>query len=582
MTTTAPAASIRRPSAPAAATRRARAWRPALLLAALGAALHLAFVWLQPAEYVIRVDDSYYYFQIVRNFVQGNGFSFDGIHPTNGFQPLWGLLLVPPAWLFDRLGIGLMTQARLFLSIAALVNVAAGLALYAAVRAWLKRRDAALGVLAVWLLSPLLVAQQTAGMENALFALVLAGALAVYHRGFTDADHPPSPASAAVLGILLGLLGLARLDAAIFAAVVIPVIAWRMRRIPLRDAVVRLAPLCLLAALPVAAYLALNLARFGHAMPVAGAAKVWYAERAVEAAGGAWSGGHLRVLARDIGITALRLLYVAAGPILLWWGWLHPLYGALLARAGLPLMVGAPMAAGGVAGIGAAWLAAGRGAARTLRHRLRPLARPGVLQAFALLHFCAFAALYPLYIRGPGVAWYFVPIYLLLVIAAGIVGAFAVQGLRARFPRARRWIGPAAVAALAINFALYLAHEARPGRNATPKMEVIAWMNENLPPDARVGSWNAGVIGFFARQHVVNLDGLANDFDYLDHLRTDRLEAYARKEGITHLVEHDGSGRPPGDRWLGLPVGRVLLVRPYGSVRTVYYVVELPWATEGN
>jgi hypothetical protein len=580
MTSTAPAAQpARSASTVSRPARRTPAWRLPAMLAILGAALHLALVWLQPGEYVLRVDDSYYYFQIARNVVAGNGISFDGIHPTNGFQPLWGVLLVGPAWLLAQLGIrDPMLQARLFLTVAALVNVASGVALYALARAWLRRRRDALGALAVWLLSPLLVSHQTAGMENALFALVLASALAVYHRGFADADRPPSPARAAALGMLLGLLGLTRLDAALLAAVAIPVIAWRMRAMPVRAALARLAPLCLLAALPVAVYLALNLARFGHVMPVAGAAKSWYAAKAVDAAGGAWSAGHLRMLMVDIPITFLRLLYVAAGPMLLGYGWLHPLYGALLARAGVPLMVGAPAAAGGVAALLAGWIAAGRGAARVLRARLGRLLRPGVAQGFAALHFCAFAALYPIYLRGPGVAWYFVPIYLLLVLGAGVAGAFAVQLLRVRFPRRRRWIGPAAVAALAVNFALYLAHEARPGRNATPKLEVIAWMNANLPADARVGSWNAGIVGFFGERPVINMDGLANDFDYLDHLRTGRLEAYARREGITYLVEHDGSGRPPGERWLGLPVGRVLLVRPYGSVRTVYYVVELPWA----
>lgn len=580
MTTTAPAPSHPRgrrrvPHPP----RRLHAWRGPLALTALGAALHLAFVWLQSPQYMLRVDDSFYYFQIARNAAAGNGFSFDGIHPTNGFQPLWGMVLAGAARLFAVLGITEpMLLARWFLTLAAGVNLAAGVALYAAARAWLGRRREALGVLAVWLLSPVLVSHQTAGMENALFALVLASALAVYHGGFGDADRPPSVARAAALGALLGLLGITRLDAALLAAVAIPVIAWRMRRVPVPALAARLAPLCLLAALPVAVYLALNLARFGQVMPVAGAAKEWYAAQAVDAAGGRWSAGHLAMLAENVRVTLLRLLYVAAGPILLAYGWLHPLYTALLSRAGLPLMVGAPAASGAVAVVLAAWTAAGRGAARVLRARLRRLLRPGVLQAFALLHFCAFAALYPIYLRGPGAGWYFVPIYLLLVMGMGVAGAFLVQGLRTRLSRRMRpWAGPVAVAALAVNFAAYLAHEARP-EVVTPKLEVVAWANHNLPADARIGSFNAGAIGFFARRPVINLDGLVNDADYLDHLRTGRIEAYARREGITHVVEYATSGRAPHGRWRGLPVGRVLLARPFDGVPTVYYVVELPWA----
>src|SRR5207249_52514 len=40
-------------------------------------------------------DDAFYYFQIARHLAQGRGFTFDGIHPTNGFHPLWLFLLVP-------------------------------------------------------------------------------------------------------------------------------------------------------------------------------------------------------------------------------------------------------------------------------------------------------------------------------------------------------------------------------------------------------------------------------------------------------------------------------------------------------
>jgi hypothetical protein len=40
-------------------------------------------------------DDAFYYFQIARHVASGDGFTFDGIHTTNGFQPLWLMSLVP-------------------------------------------------------------------------------------------------------------------------------------------------------------------------------------------------------------------------------------------------------------------------------------------------------------------------------------------------------------------------------------------------------------------------------------------------------------------------------------------------------
>ena len=49
------------------------------------------------------VDDGYYYLEIARNIAGGNGFTFDGLNPTNGFHPLWQIMLVP---------IFLMTESR--------------------------------------------------------------------------------------------------------------------------------------------------------------------------------------------------------------------------------------------------------------------------------------------------------------------------------------------------------------------------------------------------------------------------------------------------------------------------------------
>ncbi len=70
-------------------------------------------------------------------------------------------------------------------------------------------------------------------------------------------------------------------------------------------------------------------------------------------------------------------------------------------------------------------------------------------------------------------------------------------------------------------------------------------MNRVLPEDSVVGSWDAGVIGYFSRFPVVNLDGLVNSYDYFHATNVDR-DGYAnwndgfiplyREFGITHFV----------------------------------------------
>lgn len=47
----------------------------------------------------ITPDDASYYLKIAQNFSEGKGFSFDGINATNGFQPLWQYTLIPLIYL---------------------------------------------------------------------------------------------------------------------------------------------------------------------------------------------------------------------------------------------------------------------------------------------------------------------------------------------------------------------------------------------------------------------------------------------------------------------------------------------------
>lgn len=50
----------------------------------------------------VNYDDAYYYFQIAKNLSEGQFSTFDGgITRTNGYHPLWMLLITPFYWIFD-------------------------------------------------------------------------------------------------------------------------------------------------------------------------------------------------------------------------------------------------------------------------------------------------------------------------------------------------------------------------------------------------------------------------------------------------------------------------------------------------
>ena len=71
--------------------------------AAFGVGASVLFLDLPVIISQLMVDDSFYYLEIARNIAHGNGATFDGIHETNGFQPLFQLLIVPVFWLVTDL-----------------------------------------------------------------------------------------------------------------------------------------------------------------------------------------------------------------------------------------------------------------------------------------------------------------------------------------------------------------------------------------------------------------------------------------------------------------------------------------------
>jgi hypothetical protein len=64
---------------------------------ALSVSYLISFVLFSDIKQLIYLipDDSSYYLKIAKNFSEGSGFTFDGINLTNGFQPLWQIVLIP-------------------------------------------------------------------------------------------------------------------------------------------------------------------------------------------------------------------------------------------------------------------------------------------------------------------------------------------------------------------------------------------------------------------------------------------------------------------------------------------------------
>lgn len=449
---------------------------------------------LQPLSYLlsdILPDDAFYYFEIARHIVIGEGSTFDGVHPTNGYHPLWMLVLLPIFSWFSSGAVGATEPIYAALALSAFISAAAGCV---TLRILSRITDNPLArAVAVFALmaSPLWLFETINGLETSLAMLLVVAFFLFALR----AQEQPSYARYALAGALAGLMVLARMDMAVYALAFAAFLLWRhgIRIGMLRAAVV--GGSALLVASP---WFLWNYATFGMLLTSAANGNVIINHALVVQD----NGPGIITLVKGI---AYMLVYHAT---------------ATLERGGLLVPLGA--LAGAALGLYGAGL-------WKVRDVLRARA---LLVAFAL----GFVALFVVNagLRFTGRTWYFVSANFFFVFAlAGLAGSLLERAARPR-------IAAALVAgALALSFALaWHEHIRAQSANQLEMLAMASWMDEHLPEDAVVGVFNAGVQGYFSRVQVVNLDGLVNNTAY-EAIRDRRLWSYIREEGIGYISDFD-------------------------------------------
>jgi hypothetical protein len=256
--------------------------------------LDLVFSW-RHAPFRYFTSDTYYYLNVARNAAETGLPSFDGERPTNGFHPLWQLLLVLLTGAWRVLGLDELSLCYAIL----VVNVCLA-TLAVVVIGWTIRRARgavpvsflllpvglyALLVAPVWIralqapqsLSPAegpfplygTIWSFVNGMESSLALL----GFAVLGLLVTRAARP-STAFAALVGATGALVVLARLDQVFIAVSVLALLAFRWLREAGGRSVPRILAMGAAFAAPIALYLLGNFLYCGLAFPVSGATKL--------------------------------------------------------------------------------------------------------------------------------------------------------------------------------------------------------------------------------------------------------------------------------------------------------------------
>jgi hypothetical protein len=421
-------------------------------------------------------EDAFYCYSISYHLAHGEGPTIDGSTLSNGFHPLFVFLCTP---LFALAGQDKVLAVRLVLLFEWVLYVGTALLLGLVVRDFAtpaepRRSSAAWGAAALYLSAGLLFLQHFNGLETGCLLFLYAAAWRYYQASFRDSLRRDC-----VLGVLLGLVVLARIDAVFFVLILCLKRLWKGGKLRLREGVAHTLAVSFFSFLVSSPWWVYNLVAFHSLMPSSGKAEqAW-----------ALSPMRLRVMAVALGRALEPWFYLTESH----WDWTAGwLFRSLLLLAGLAMAIRFRARL-------AHFLARFTGADEQCR---RTMEFAGCLAASVL----ALAVWYAL----SSWATHFYTRYLtpLSLVAVFLLAVAAVEAIR----KAPAWASVGAGVLLAVPIlagtAILWLEPGWFGGNVQLRQQ-LTLVTESVPPQAAVAAGQSGTLGYF-RSGVVNLDGKVN------------------------------------------------------------------------
>jgi hypothetical protein len=485
-------------------------------------------------------DDAFYYLRIASNVVHGRGLTFDGAAPTNGFHPLYLLLLLPIVALSGgNLALPIHLSAVMLTAWA----TATAVVLHGLLARLANDRVALFGML-VWAICPYFILMGVNGLETGVAILFGLLVPSLYLRWF-HGDEPPDARRALAFGAVCGLALLARIDLALLvAAIGVDLLARRAARsgpslVPGGLALAGLAAIWL-------PWAAVSHAATGHWLPLSGAASRqialnfgWLNLRPI------WShvapgqmlfdpahvpaAYHLDVATKlaaaflfENPLLAPARANLAAGP---WTDLDHYLpYRLLASNAPLAVIAGL-MIVLPIAVLARARLTASSSHARPQLRTIRRL-----LAVYLLLTAVGYVFYAPVH-------WYFNR-YLAPAILLTCAWLLVEVGRFRAGPRARAVAVALGLAVVACQLAEGRFFARLRWTDTPPSGFLASWttLGAGVDPRARIGAFQAGIYGYFSGRDIINLDGKVNQDAYAA-VRDRRLHEYVRAQGIRYILD---------------------------------------------
>lgn len=483
-------------------------------------------------------DDAFYYFKTAVNIVAGNGPTFDGIHSTNGFHPLWMLLLLPIAALTDNPEI----YVKVALGLSILLSLLSASLLYLIVRRLTQDWYVPLMGVTVYFLNPRTIESSLNGLETSLTTLLFT--VALYLVISDGAEERKGERYTCYLGIILGLMFLARIDT-IFYLIIFSII------FVLRDKHYRRKRLLILSAVLAAVlspWFVYNWGAFGSPVQDSGFAIPYKL--------------HEQYMLQ--GHSILQMLQHSFERFVFF---VKDEFSDCL---GFPRLLFAAVVICSLAAFRMNWRDP-----EILRQSIIPLSMLTVLSLW-----CGGLSLIlgHTFVRWYARKWYFDQLILLSALSF-CLGIIIVDPLRTwhRFTLlftvnfAENSLVKVAVLSLAV--AIFMGVPLAFGvkrlllgiyPHQRSMLEAAYWVKKNLRENESAGAFNSGIMGFFSGKHVVNLDGSINNSAFAA-IRKKELLYYMYREGISYYLDFDPLMMRDYGPFLGDREGRMRMV-PVGEI----------------
>ena len=474
----------------------------------------------QPLSFLlvhILPDDAFYYFQIARNVAQGIGSTFDGIHSTNGYHPLWLLVLTVMYASTDILNISSEAVVRIALIFSVILNTFTAIMLYELLGRYVKNPRIQALALSVWVLNPYVLYEMMNGLETSLatFFLVLFMVLVV------ASSKKLSQHRLICVGCVAGLMILARVDLVFYF---IAFLLWILLTRGVGQGLGKVLVAGFSASALVIPWLLWNKIGFGMWLTSAaeGNAFVNQVLTHQSGVGGLYEIKHViyhlshfsSLLLDTTGLSILFLIFVGV----LWGMFLHK--------------------------------------AIVLHPRLKTIPiEVALLCGFCLLFFADAG------IRFTGRSWYFISFNIFVALLFVVVVPYIEQ----RTTHFKKLFLFLLILCMVGSFSISWHRDLQ---DRMPNQLVIytatLWSNANLPEGSILGAFNGGIAGYYSIHPVVNLDGLVNN-SALEALEARTLWNYASQEGITHFIESEYYFTHRYDTFLGVsnPLGDLTVIKNF-------------------